>query len=97
MYCQGILIGVAAAAAMVIILALTITCFLIYKKKKSRSMSEAMELEPDSEHIVFKKQKPDLLKHEMNAELKNKRKISGEFDKTSIKMNKNNQLVNQGT
>ena len=86
---------VGAAAAIVLILAITIF-FLIYKKKKSHSKSEAIGLEPGPEHIVFKKQKLDLLKYEMNSELKNKRKISGEFDKTAMKMNKNNQLVNQG-
>ena len=92
------MIGTAAAGAMVIILVIAITFFLICKKKPSHSKSEAMELEPDSEHIVFKKQKLDLLKHEMNSELKNKRKISGEFDKTAMKMkmNKNNQPVNYG-
>ena len=85
---------VVTAASTVIILTITITFFLIYKKKRSHSKSEAIELEP--EHIVFKKQKLDLLKYEMNSEIKNKRKISGEFDKTAMKMNKNNQLVNQG-
>ena len=88
------MIGTAAAAAMVIILAIAITFFL--KKKRSHSKSEEIDLEPDIEHIVFKKQKLDVLKHDMNSELKNKRKISGEFDKTAMKMNriKNNQLVN---
>ena len=85
---------VVTAAATVIILTITITAFLIYKKKRRHSKSETIELEP--EHIVFKKQKLDILKCEMNSELKNKRKISGEFDKTAMKLNKNNQLVNQG-
>ena len=41
-----------------------------------------MELEPtDSEHIIFKKDKRDLLKQHMNSELKNKRRIHKEFDK----------------
>ena len=87
---------VGTAAAIVIILAITIIFFLIYKKKKSHQSSKTIELEPDSEHIVFQKQKLDLLKNEMNSELKNKRKISGEFEKTAFMMHKTNQLVNQG-
>ena len=47
-----------------------------------------MELEPD--HIVFKKQKVELLKHRMNAEMNNKRKIVEEFDEVA-KLNKANQ------
>ena len=45
-----------------------------------------MELEPaDSEHIIFKKEKRDLLKQHMNSELKNKRRIYEEFDKIAEK------------
>ena len=45
-----------------------------------------MELEPaDSEHIIFKKEKRDLLKHHMNSELKYKRRIHKEFDKIAEK------------
>ena len=65
----------------------------IYKKKKSQK--EAIELEPDSNHIVLKKQKLDLLKHQMNVELNNKRKIVEEFDEIA-KLNKANQCVSVG-
>ena len=51
-----------------------------------------MEMETDSDHIVFRKQKLDLLKHQMNEELNNKRKIMEEFEK----MNKANKFSNQG-
>ena len=54
-----------------------------------------MELEPHFDHIVFKKQKLDLLKCRMNTELKNKRKISEEFDEIA-KMNKANQSMSVG-
>ena len=73
----GIIAGVVTVTVMIVMLAIV---FFIYKKKKSES--EAMELEPaDSEHIIFKKEKRDLLKHHMNSELKNKRRIHKEFDK----------------
>ena len=54
-----------------------------------------MKMEPDSDHIVLKKQKLDLLKHQMNAELNNKRKIVEEFYEIA-KMNKANQFLNKG-
>ena len=49
-------------------------------------------METDSDHIVFRKQKLDLLKHQMNKELNNKRKIVEEFEK----MNKANKFPSQG-
>ena len=77
----GIIAGVVTVAVMIVMLAIV---FFIYKKKKSES--EAMELEPaDSEHIIFKKEKRDLLKHHMNSELKNKKRIYEEFDKIAEK------------
>ena len=69
---------------------MAIIFFFIYKKKKSQV--EAMEMETDSDHIVFRKQKLDLLKHQMNKELNNKRKIVEEFKK----MNKANKFPSQG-
>ena len=78
---KGIVAGVVTAVLIVIILAIAL--FFIYKKK---SKSEAMDLEPaDSEHIIFKKEKRDLLKQHMNSELKNKRRIYEEFDKIAEK------------
>ena len=69
--------------AVVIVIILAIILFLFFKKKPE---SEAMELEPaDSEHIIFKKEKRDLLKQHMNSELKNKRRIYEEFDKIAEK------------
>ena len=89
------------AGVVTVILLLLIVFIIIFKKPKLLNLiiiSDKTNTEPDSEHIVFKKQKLHLLKQEMNTELKNKRKISGEFDKTAIKikMDKSNQLVNQG-
>lgn len=66
---------------------------MIYKKKKSQE--EAIEMELDSDHIVFKKQKLELLKHQMNAKLKNDRKIAEEFDEIA-KMNNANQCMSIG-
>ena len=75
---------------MIIMLAIV---FFIYKKKPK---SEAMELEPaDSEHIIFKKEKRDLLKHHMNLEIKNKRRIYKEFDKIAEK-SQTDQNMDQG-
>ena len=69
--------------AVVIVIILAIALFLILKKNPE---SKAMELEPaDSEHIIFKKEKRDLLKQHMNSELKNKRRIYEEFDKITEK------------
>ena len=73
--------GVVTAVVIVIILAIIL--FLILKKKPE---SQAKELEPaDSDHIIFKKEKRDLLKQHMNSELKNKRRIYEEFDKIAEK------------
>ena len=78
---KGIVAGVVTAAVIIIILAIVL--FLCLKKKPE---SDVMELEPvDSEHIIFKKEKRDLLKHHMNSELKNKRRIYEEFDKIAEK------------
>ena len=66
-----------------IVIILAIALFLILKKNPE---SKAMELEPaDSEHIIFKKEKRDLLKQHMNSELKNKKRIYEEFDKINEK------------
>ena len=78
---KGIVAGVVTAVVIIIILAIVL---FFYLKKKPES--EAMELEPaDSEHIIFKKEKRDLLKQHMNSELKNKRRIYKEFDKIAEK------------
>ena len=70
-------------AAVVIAIILAVILFFILKKKPE---SEVMELEPaNSEHIIFKKEKRDLLKQHMNSELKNKRRIYKEFDKIAEK------------
>ena len=64
-----------------IVIILAIILFLFLKKKP-----ESMELESaDSEHIIFKKEKRDLLKQHMNSELKNKKRIYEEFDKITEK------------
>ena len=76
-----------------IIIILAVALFFIYKKK---SEPDAMELEPaESEHIIFKKEKRDLLKHHMNSELKNKRRINKEFDKIAEK-SQTGQNMDQG-
>ena len=78
---KGIVAGVVTAVVIIIILAIVL--FLYLKKKPE---SEAMELEPaDSEHIIFKKEKRDLLKQHMNSELKSKGRIYKEFDKIAEK------------
>ena len=76
----GIIAGIVTA---VIIIILAVALFFIYKKKPE---SEAMEMKPaNSEHIIFKKEKRDLMKQHMNSELKNKRRIYEEFDKIAEK------------
>ena len=78
---KGIVAGVVTAVVIVIIL--VITLFIFFKKK---SESDTMEREPaDSEHIIFKKEKRDLLKQHMNSELKSKGRIYKEFDKIAEK------------
>ena len=93
-----IISGINAGYVTVYFLLLVVLLVFIIKRKpqylnfiKKNEKSEKL----DSDHILFKKQKLELLKQEMNIELKNKRKISGEFDKMAIKINKNNQLSNQ--
>ena len=80
------------AAIIFIILVTTLPLFLILKKKPA---TEAMELELGySEHIIFKKQKLELLKRHINSELKNKKRIYDEFDKIAdLSLNKGEKLI----
>ena len=89
---QGIAVGV-ALMVLVSLIAGGVCVFHKYSKRTSSMEMESVVSVSDSEHLIFKKEKREIMKMNINFALKNKKKILEEFNRIGVDINESSPAI----
>ena len=90
--------GIAAGVTLMVLVSLIaggVCVFHKYSKRTSSMEMESFASVSDSDHLIFKKEKREIMKMNINFALKNEKKILEEFNRIGIDINESSSAIHR--